>query len=306
MMLLGCLPVVAPTWLADAHADPPGRPWPITGVVVRGFQTGEHDWSPGHRGIDILGANEQTVHAPADGVVAWVGVIDGVPMMSIDHPDGTRTTYQPVEALLPRSAPVASGQAIAIVKPGHCPDQICLHFGVKRGDHYLDPLDWLGGRASGQVRLLPADAKLTATAPPGPADSAIVGVPPSGLPVDGPITSGFGYRISPISGANELHDGIDIGAGCGQPVVLTRPGQVIFTGVAGGYGLRVEVDHGMVNGVHLATNYNHLSQILVGPGQTVTPGQTIALVGTTGWSTGCHLHWGATADGLAVDPLGSG
>lgn len=122
-------------------------------------------------------------------------------------------------------------------------------------------------------------------------------------PVNGPVTSGFGWRMHPILHYRRLHTGTDFGVVCGTPVHAARSGTVILAGWAGGYGNRVVVDHGLVGGVGLATTYNHLTRIVVGGGH-VDRGQVIAYSGTTGSSTGCHLHFEVLANGVYVDPMG--
>jgi len=121
------------------------------------------------------------------------------------------------------------------------------------------------------------------------------GVSSSGLiwPVNGPITSGFGMRWG------TMHEGIDIGVPCGTPIHAAASGTVIYSGWADGYGNFVVIDHG--NG--LATAYGHQSAIYVSGG-SVSQGQTIGAVGSTGHSTGCHLHFEVRVNGTPVDPLG--
>lgn len=294
---LGARPVLA--------AQPVRLP-PLPGTVLRGFQVGEKNWMPGHRGVDLAGHPGQAVVAAASGTISWVGVIAGVPMMTVQHPDGLRTTYQPVEARLPPGSAVAAGQVIAVLVEGHCIGQACLHWGLRDGETYLDPLAWLGGLFDGEVRLLPRSAVPRQLPPPGLLEAGDVELGPvGGLPVPGPITSGFGGRVNPISGAFEFHDGIDIGAPCGAGVHTQWSGLITFAGPAGGYGLRVEVDHGLVAGVRLISSYSHLSGFTVTPGQTLQAGALVGLVGTTGFSNGCHLHYSTIVDGRPVDPRAS-
>lgn len=112
-------------------------------------------------------------------------------------------------------------------------------------------------------------------------------------PVDGVVVSGFGMRWG------RLHEGIDIAASSGTPIRAAAAGTVIHAGWLGGYGNLVVLDHG--NG--LATAYAHASAILVALGQQVLQGETVALVGSTGNSSGPHLHFEVRVNGVAVDPL---
>ncbi|HXY90958.1 MAG TPA: M23 family metallopeptidase, partial [Acidimicrobiia bacterium] len=120
-------------------------------------------------------------------------------------------------------------------------------------------------------------------------------------PIPGaPITSGFGYRTDPITGQQSFHPGIDFGASCGTPIHAAGNGQIVSAGFdSGGYGNMTIIDHG--GGI--ATLYGHQSSIAVSTGQTVTQGQVIGYVGTTGRSTGCHLHWEVRVNGNPVNPL---
>ena len=105
-------------------------------------------------------------------------------------------------------------------------------------------------------------------------------------------------RLDPFLGRPAMHTGLDFRGEIGDPVRATATGKVTIAGWSGGYGKMVEIDHG--NG--FATRYGHLSEILVKVGQTVQIGQTIGLVGSTGRSTGPHLHYETRIDGEAVDP----
>ena len=118
-------------------------------------------------------------------------------------------------------------------------------------------------------------------------------------PVDGAhITSGFGFRFHPILGYSRMHQGMDFGAPTGSPILAAAAGRVEFAGWHGGHGNYVKVAHGP----HLATAYGHMSRIGVRPGQAVAQGQLIGWVGSTGLSTGPHLHYEVWRDGQAVDP----
>jgi murein DD-endopeptidase MepM/ murein hydrolase activator NlpD len=126
----------------------------------------------------------------------------------------------------------------------------------------------------------------------------------AGVPVRKPITgeidttSGFGVRMDPFIKAMAMHSGLDFRGNMGEPIRATAAGKVTEAGWNGGYGKLVEIDHG--NG--LATRYGHLSEINVTVGQSVRIGQTVGRLGSTGRSTGPHLHYETRIDGDAVDP----
>jgi len=119
-------------------------------------------------------------------------------------------------------------------------------------------------------------------------------------PVEGRISSGYGWRTHPIFGTREFHTGIDIAVPWGTPIHAAAAGSVIFTGWMRGYGMLVILDHG--NG--LSTTYSHLSSYSVHIGQRVERGAVIANIGSTGWSTGPHLFFEVREDGQPVNPLG--
>lgn len=128
-----------------------------------------------------------------------------------------------------------------------------------------------------------------------PADAALSFV----WPINGSISSSFGYRIHPIFGTQRFHSGIDINGGTGLPIAASASGVVITSGWQDGYGNIVVIDHGG----GFATVYAHQSQLGVVAGETVTQGQIIGYVGSTGWSTGPHLHFEIRIDGSPVDPM---
>ncbi len=121
----------------------------------------------------------------------------------------------------------------------------------------------------------------------------------SGLPCAGHITSGFGYRMHPVLHYRRLHTGVDIGAPTGTPIHAAGSGYVIWASRRGGYGNCVIIDHGGGK----ATLYGHMSRISVSGGQEVTKGQIIGAVGSTGMSTGPHLHFEVRINGKPVNPL---
>jgi murein DD-endopeptidase MepM/ murein hydrolase activator NlpD len=156
---------------APGPPGPPGAPapgpvapaegyrWPLPGtpVVTRPFDPPPRPWLPGHRGVDLAGTPGAVVLAAGAGVVAFAGTVAGVGVVSIDHPGGLRTTYEPVTPLVPEGARVRAGQPVGVLLPGHagCPVSACLHWGLRRGGEYLDPLLLL--RAA-RMRLYPVNA----------------------------------------------------------------------------------------------------------------------------------------------------
>lgn len=122
---------------------------------------------------------------------------------------------------------------------------------------------------------------------------------PSIAPATGLLTSSFGYRTDPLSGARAYHRGIDIGTGGEQPVRAAADGVVVQAGRKGALGTAVYISHGF----GYATRYGHMSRLAVEAGQRVSQGETIGYVGTTGRSTGYHLHYEVRLDGKPVNPL---
>lgn len=117
-------------------------------------------------------------------------------------------------------------------------------------------------------------------------------------PVSGTVTSGFGERRNPMGAGDDFHPGLDIAADSGTPIAAAAAGRVIAAGPGGGYGNLIVVDNG--NGV--TTRYGHCSQIFARVGESVAAGQTIGAVGSTGHSTGPHLHFEVRVGDKPVDP----
>jgi murein DD-endopeptidase MepM/ murein hydrolase activator NlpD len=162
---------VAPASLAprdgpdDAGAKPgPQFSWPVAGspTVVRAFHPPAFPYGPGHRGVDLATVAGAPVLAAGAGTVAFAGTVAGHGVVSVDHPGGLRTTYEPVSPTVATGARVARGERIGTVELGHpgCPVAVCLHWGVlrdpQRDRDYLDPLQLL---TTARVRLLPINGR---------------------------------------------------------------------------------------------------------------------------------------------------
>jgi murein DD-endopeptidase MepM/ murein hydrolase activator NlpD len=123
------------------------------------------------------------------------------------------------------------------------------------------------------------------------------------FPVAARITSPFGMRFHPVLHYWKLHDGTDFGAACGTPIRAAYAGRVAERYYNAGYGNRLMIDHGYVGGRYVTTGYNHASHYIVHVGQRVREGQIIGYVGTTGFSTGCHLHLMVWIGGRLRNPM---
>ena len=123
------------------------------------------------------------------------------------------------------------------------------------------------------------------------------------FPVPARITSPFGMRFHPVLRYWKLHDGTDLGAGCGTPIRAPRAGRVAERYYNAGYGNRLMIDHGYLGGRYVTTGYNHASRYIVRVGQRVQKGQVIGYVGSTGFSTGCHLHLMVWLNGRLRNPM---
>jgi murein DD-endopeptidase MepM/ murein hydrolase activator NlpD len=159
LLILVAAVLVPGTATAAPEAPPfPVALWtaPLAGAleVGRPFEAPAHAYGPGHRGVDLVGAPGTPVLAAGDGVIAFAGMVAGRPVVSIDHGGGLRTTYEPVDPSVGAGQAVARGSPIGILSAGHagCPAAACLHWGLRRGESYLDPLALL---RPPRIRLLP-------------------------------------------------------------------------------------------------------------------------------------------------------
>ncbi|BAX91835.1 hypothetical protein MSG_01681 [Mycobacterium shigaense] len=162
--LLACVALVGATPAAadpdDVRLDWPLRPAPALDGRVRGFDAPSPDWQPGHRGVDLPGRPGQQVYAAGPAIVVFAGMLAGRPVVSLAHPGGLRTSYEPVRAAVRAGQPVTAQTVLGELLAGHggCPAPACLHWGAMwgpaSGAHYVDPLGLLRDT---RVRLKPLD-----------------------------------------------------------------------------------------------------------------------------------------------------
>ena len=157
-----------------------------------------------------------------------------------------------------------------------------------------------GEAPSASAYVSPTRVRPVRMVAPGTEHGHTAGLSVSGsLPVDGVVTSRFGHRHDPFHGKHSYHKGLDIAAPSGSPIQPVRPGTVVSAGRRGGYGNVVVLDHG--DGT--TSMYAHCKELKVKPGQQVGRGHVIATVGSTGRSTGPHLHLEVHRNGEAIDPV---
>jgi murein DD-endopeptidase MepM/ murein hydrolase activator NlpD len=151
----GALPHPATPALSVAAARSEGWVWPVPSQrVVHGFDLPAQPWLPGHRGVDLAAGRGSSVRSAGAGTVVYAGTVGGVPVVTVAHADGLRTTYQPVTATVRAGDQVDAGGRIGTlaVDRGHCRPRACLHWGLLRGRGYLVGLVLVAPVA---VRLLP-------------------------------------------------------------------------------------------------------------------------------------------------------
>ncbi len=193
LILVVCVGLAAPAAPAPGETDPVGV-WPLVPEpeVVDTFDPPDSPWGAGHRGVDLLGAPGQAVRSALPGEVSFAGSIAGRGVVVVDH-GPTRTTYEPVEAVVEVGTTVTAGQHLGTLQlPGsHCLPRSCLHWGWIDGETYLDPLRLVGG---GPVRLLPLwshvpVARLPSTVPL-PYDGVLAALRLAGAPAGRPAEVG--------------------------------------------------------------------------------------------------------------------
>ncbi|WP_298459770.1 M23 family metallopeptidase [uncultured Cellulomonas sp.] len=147
----GSLPGAPGAVPARAYAPPLDAPL----VVVRDFDGPPQPWAAGHRGVDLAADPGQTVRAPQGGVVTFAGTVVDRGVVTVTHDDGLRSSLEPVRWSVGLGQRVVQGQVVGSVSQaaGHCAPATCLHWGLRRGESYLDPMRWVTGR--GPIVLLP-------------------------------------------------------------------------------------------------------------------------------------------------------
>ncbi|WP_349361757.1 peptidoglycan DD-metalloendopeptidase family protein [Paenarthrobacter sp. PH39-S1] len=155
----GTLELPARTGSRGTAAVKAGWKWPLTPrpAVIRSFDPPAQPWLSGHRGVDLAAPPGSIVIAPAGGIVTFAGWVVDRPVLTITHPDGLRSSFEPVESGLSAGTAVAADEAIGTVAASrHCAPADCLHWGVRRGADYIDPLQFVTDRRPSI--LLPLDA----------------------------------------------------------------------------------------------------------------------------------------------------
>jgi murein DD-endopeptidase MepM/ murein hydrolase activator NlpD len=131
---------------AASSAAAAGWSWPLSPrpAVLRRFDPPERPWLSGHRGVDLQAAYDGApVTAPAAGRVSFAGFVVDRPVLTLDHGNGLRSTFEPLESTLQPGAAVLEGAVLGRTMPGHCGGTPCLHWGVRRGEEYLNPLGFV-------------------------------------------------------------------------------------------------------------------------------------------------------------------
>jgi murein DD-endopeptidase MepM/ murein hydrolase activator NlpD len=139
--------LLLPAAAAPAETAPrPSWDWPLSPrpAVLRAFDPPDRPWMSGHRGVDLEAADDDgPVTSPESGTVSFVGVVVDRPVITIDHGGGLRSSFEPVDSPLAAGTLVAKGEVIGTLQPGHCGALACVHWGVRRGDAYVNPLEFV-------------------------------------------------------------------------------------------------------------------------------------------------------------------
>lgn len=165
----GALVLVVVLGAGPPASGVPGWAWPLSPrpAVVGDWAPPEQRWGRGHRGVDLDAAAGAAVRSPADGTVSFVGFVVDRPVLTLDHGNGLRSSFEPVESALVRGERVRRGEIVGVLRGrGHCGATACLHWGVRRDRDYVNPLQFVG--ALEPSVLLPVPGRLRAAAQPLP------------------------------------------------------------------------------------------------------------------------------------------
>jgi hypothetical protein len=185
LLLVGIVLAVSGLLSGAAHAEPalsPAWRWPVDpAVVLRGFSADQQPYGPGHDGVDLVASPGDPVVSAGAGTVSFVGVVAGRPVVVVQHDGNLRTTYEPVRPGVTRGEPVSTGELLGHLagQPWHCGWRPCLHWGLRLGSTYLDPLTLLD---RGPPRLLPLWS--------GPTSAAAAAQPRVSTPTAGHLVAG--------------------------------------------------------------------------------------------------------------------
>ena len=139
--------LLLPAAAAPAETGPRASwEWPLSPrpAVLRGFDPPDRPWMSGHRGVDLEAKHDGVpVASPESGTVSFVGVVVDRPVITIDHGGGLRSSFEPVKSTLTAGTAVAKGETIGTLQPGHCGALACVHWGVRKGDAYVNPLGFV-------------------------------------------------------------------------------------------------------------------------------------------------------------------
>ena len=146
LLVLAAVVLLPVATVPPAAAPRPDWDWPLSPrpSVLRTFDPPDKPWMSGHRGVDLEATHDGApVTSPASGTVSFVGVVVDRPVITIDHGGGLRSSFEPVESPLAKGAVVTKGEIIGTLQHGHCRALHCVHWGVRRADDYVNPLEFV-------------------------------------------------------------------------------------------------------------------------------------------------------------------
>jgi murein DD-endopeptidase MepM/ murein hydrolase activator NlpD len=294
---LSAIRALGPATGGDADADGPVRayaPLPEPGVTPRAVKPHPIDES----GENLSALPSDAPFTTASVVRARENLDPAARLALVDHSlDRIESNQSKALAVIDRAAEHSAARDAAIVaETGLDPAKLSIPHGQSGvGGPYLP-----AGIDPNASTLDPALSRVARDVATAERLKALLKFVPLRMPLSGDptLTSPFGYRADPFLGRLALHPGVDLAEAYGAEIHAAAAGRVVHAGPAGGYGIMVEVDHG--NG--LATVYAHMSEALVEEGEEVDKGAVLGRLGSTGRSTGPHLHYEVRLDGEPVDP----